>query len=99
VGRKLWGLAHEAGHQVLCVTHLAQIAAFSDRHYRVQKQMQGERTTTQLEAIAGDTQVDELAQMVGLLSEATRRSASELLDEANSHKTQNGKPVKQAAML
>ena len=99
VGRKLWGLAHQAGHQVLCVTHLAQIAAFGDRHYRVQKEMDGERTTTHLEAVAGDSQVEELAQMVGVLSEATRRSASELLDEANNHKTRNGKPVKQAALL
>ena len=99
VGRKLWGLAHQTGHQVLCITHLAQIAAFGDRHYRVLKHIDGQRTTTQLEQIDGQTQVDELAQMVGVLSEATRLSAAELLGEANHHKTENAEGIKQRALL
>ncbi len=46
VGRKLWSLATD--HQVLCVTHLPQIAAFADAHYRVAKQVQDGRTTTEV---------------------------------------------------
>lgn len=93
VGQKLWGLAHHTDHQVLCITHLAQIAAFGDCHYQVAKNVHNQRTTTRLEIIEGDRQVDELAQMVGVVSEATRLSANELLKEARLHK-QGGMAVK-----
>lgn len=82
VGRKLWGLAHQAGHQVLCITHLPQIAAFGDTHYHVTKQIDNRRTTTQVRLLADQSRVDELALMLGTLSEPTRLSAQELLTEA-----------------
>jgi DNA repair protein RecN (Recombination protein N) len=84
VGRKLWGLAQQANHQVLCITHLPQIAGYATTHYHVTKQIEGERTRTQVEALADEARVEELAQMLGVLSESTRQSAREILDEAAS---------------
>ena len=50
VGRKLWGLtgviAEASPHQVLCITHLPQLAAYGDRHFHVTKQIAGQRTIT-----------------------------------------------------
>ncbi len=78
VGRKLWELAHR--HQVLCVTHLPQLAAFGDQHLRVLKQIKDGRTETQVEVLAGEDRLIELAQMMGEVSDGTRQSARELLD-------------------
>jgi DNA repair protein RecN (Recombination protein N) len=80
VGAKLRGLAQ--GHQVLCVTHLPQLAAYADRHYRVEKQTSRGRTTTHVRAVTGDERVAELAVMLGGDSESNRRSAAELLTQA-----------------
>lgn len=77
VGEKLWQLGRQ--HQVLVVTHLPQLAAFGDRHYRVSKQVQNERTTTQVEKLDGRTREAELAQMLGGESEANLRAAQEAL--------------------
>ncbi len=78
VGRKLWELAHR--HQVLCVTHLPQLAAFGEQHLRVMKQIKDGRTETQVEVVTGDERLLELAQMMGEVSDGTRQSARELLD-------------------
>ncbi len=80
VGAKLRSLAHQ--HQVLCITHLPQLAAFGEQHYRVQKQVDEGRTHTIVEVIDGETRLQELAQMMGGVSEGTRKSASELLAAA-----------------
>lgn len=77
VGQKLWSLAR--AHQVLCITHLPQLAAFGDQHYQVQKLVSGERTTTQVKDLAGEARVLELAQMMGDISEGTLHSARELI--------------------
>jgi DNA repair protein RecN (Recombination protein N) len=84
VGRKLRGLAHQGQHQVLCVTHLPQIAGYGDLHYHVTKQVTGERTQTIVAPLSDDSRVEELAQMLGLLSDSTRASAREILREAKS---------------
>lgn len=78
VGQKLRELARQ--HQVLCVTHLPQLAAFGEQHLHVQKTVQDGRTSTQVESLAGEQRKLELAQMMGEVSEGTRRSAEELLD-------------------
>ena len=80
VGAKLRGLAR--GHQVLCVTHLPQLAAYADQHYRVEKLTSRGRTTTQVRAVTGEERVAELALMLGGDSESNRRSAAELLHSA-----------------
>ena len=82
VGRKLWGLAHEGEHQVLCVTHLPQIAGYGDAHYHVAKQVEDQRTKTGVRTLAGDERVEELAQMLGTPSDSTRQSAREILKQA-----------------
>ena len=82
IGLKLWNLART--HQVLCVTHLPQLAAFGDQHFQVLKQVQEGRTHTVVEMVEGETRLLELAQMMGEVSEGTRRSAQELLQLAAS---------------
>ena len=78
VGRKLRGLARQ--HQVLCVTHLPQLAAFGEQHLHVRKNIQDGRTSTHVENLSGENRMLELAQMMGEISEGTRRSAAELLE-------------------
>lgn len=84
VGRKLWGLTQVDGlqHQVLCVTHLPQIAGYADTHFHVEKGISKQRTTTRVRTLNGADRVEELATMLGLPSEGTRRSAQEILEEA-----------------
>lgn len=77
VGRKLWELSRQ--HQVLCVTHLPQLAAYAEQHLRVEKSIHEGRTTTHVQALHTEGRVLELAQMIGEVSEGTRRSAQELL--------------------
>jgi DNA repair protein RecN (Recombination protein N) len=81
VGRKLWRLARQ--HQVLCVTHLPQLAAFGDLHLNVAKTIHGNRTLTQVKSLQGDGRVLELAQMMGSTSESTQQSVKDLLAEVH----------------
>ena len=77
VGEKLWELAR--GHQVLCVTHLPQLAAFGDQHFHVFKKVQDGRTITVVESLTGEQRESELALMFGGDSEANRAAAHEAL--------------------
>lgn len=77
VGHKLWMLARN--HQVFCITHLPQLAAFGHQHFRVQKSITEGRTTTKAEPITGEERLHELAQMLGDVSESTIQSANEIL--------------------
>jgi DNA repair protein RecN (Recombination protein N) len=84
VGEKLWILATGMGpgglrHQVLCVTHLPQLAGFGDVHFHVEKHVKGERTVTQVKRLRGKARVEELAQMLGTAGESAYRSAEEIL--------------------
>ena len=80
VGEKLWNLGRK--HQVMCVTHLPQLAAFGDQHYQVLKQVDGGRTTTQVEPLDDNGRIVELAQMTGSISEITLNAAREMLTQA-----------------
>jgi len=80
VGQKLWNLSRS--HQVFCVTHLPQLAAFGDEHYQVQKLIKGSRTLTRVERLDGESRLLELSQMLGEVGEGTLRSAHELLQVA-----------------
>ena len=84
VGRALSDLARNTGGQVLVVTHLPQVAAFADRHYRVDKAADGERSTATVEEVVGDERVAELSRMLAGLpkSERAREHAQELLELA-----------------
>ena len=64
VGEKLWSLSTE--HQVLCVTHLPQLASYADVHFQVQKALTDARAATQVHALdSDDERVAELAAMLG----------------------------------
>jgi DNA repair protein RecN (Recombination protein N) len=84
VGRSLWELART--HQVLCVTHLGQIAAYADAQFRIEKQVRDGRTVTVVRRVEGDERVVELAQMLAGAEggAAARASAEELLERAGS---------------
>ena len=82
VGQKLKDLSGR--YQVLCVTHLAQIAAFGDHQYRIEKIVADGRTLTRVEAMTGEARVDELARMMSgsRVTEAARQHIKELLANA-----------------
>jgi DNA repair protein RecN (Recombination protein N) len=84
VGRALADLARGTGGQVLVVTHLPQVAAFADRHYRVDKVDRGGRSTATVAEVSGDERVAELSRMLAGLpkSERAREHAQELLELA-----------------
>ena len=104
IGRKLLELCHAGhaphphpdtgpvagadAHQVLCITHLPQIAAFANRHFRIEKAVAGRgkqrSTRTTVARMAGKARVDELAEMLAgaEATPTTRRQAKELLGRA-----------------
>jgi DNA repair protein RecN (Recombination protein N) len=94
LGEKLWQLARR--HQILCVTHLPQLAAYGDHHFLVSKAEAKGRTETTVQALATDTRTEEVAAMLGGAGEAARLSARELLEHAAHWKGQAAKP-RQAA--
>ena len=82
VGRSLWELART--HQVLCVTHLGQIAAYADAQFRIEKHQRDGRTVTDVRRIEGPERIGELAQMLAGAEggAAARASAEELMERA-----------------
>ena len=84
VGEKLWQLGRE--HQVLCVTHLPQLAAYGEQHFHVFKKVQDGRTVTVVESLTGQRRENELAVMFGGETEANRAAAQEALASAHSRK-------------
>ncbi len=78
VGEKLWMLTRN--HQVICVTHLPQIAAFADTHYNVNKQIFDNRTTTLVNELRPEQRVREIAQIMGgNVTDFSMKSAEEML--------------------
>ncbi|MGI6496927.1 MAG: DNA repair protein RecN [Kiritimatiellia bacterium] len=63
VGLKLRGVA--ASHQVICITHLPQVAVFGDRHFVVSKREEGERTLARIATVEGEGRSEEIARMLG----------------------------------
>ncbi|WP_397608842.1 DNA repair protein RecN [Silanimonas sp.] len=82
VGQKLRQLG--GGRQVLCVTHLPQVAAQGHSHYRVAKSVSGEETFSQPEKLEEPARVDEIARMLGgvEITAAVRTSAKQMLEKA-----------------
>jgi DNA repair protein RecN (Recombination protein N) len=106
VGGKLWSLVAGTGpgglrHQVLCVTHLPQLAGFGDEHLHVEKRVEatgvGERTVTRVRKLEGRARVEELAQMLGASGEAAYRSAEEILAQVARAKGQEAGSRQQEA--
>ena len=67
-------------HQVLCITHLPQIAAMADTHYGITKELTDQEAITNIEALSREESVDELARLIGgaSITDNTRASASEM---------------------
>jgi DNA repair protein RecN (Recombination protein N) len=82
IGTKLRRLSNT--QQVLCITHLPQIAAYADRHLTVRKQTDGTQTTTRVARMEGTERLEEIAEMIGghRITETTRAQARELIDSA-----------------
>jgi DNA repair protein RecN (Recombination protein N) len=79
VGKKLKSLSRS--NQVLCVTHLPQIATFGDRHYVIEKKESGGRTRTSIRAVSGEERTEEVARMLSgaTLTEASRKHAEQMI--------------------
>jgi DNA repair protein RecN (Recombination protein N) len=86
VGRKLREVSEN--HQVICITHLPQIAGMADHHLLVSKSARGKRTTTTIRPLDEKERVDELARMVGgeRVTVKTRAAAAELLSQTGSRR-------------
>jgi DNA repair protein RecN (Recombination protein N) len=82
VGERLRGLGE--GRQVVCITHLAQVASLASTHFRVEKEASGSATVARVEAVSGDEQLAEIVRMLGADrdDEAASRHARELLTAA-----------------
>jgi DNA repair protein RecN (Recombination protein N) len=79
VGKKLKSLARTS--QVLCVTHLPQIATFADQHYVIEKKSAGGKTKTTVRQVSGDERTEEVARMLSgaKLTETSRKHAEQLI--------------------
>ena len=91
IGRRLKAASQR--RQVLCITHLPQIAAFADAHFRVEKQTQAGRTTTRVVRLAPEERVEELARMLGgaRVTSSAREHAQALLSEAAQKRRARGR--------
>ena len=78
-------LLHQLGqsHQILCVTHLPQVAAQGNHHLKVSKSQNGEKTVSQVQILGRAERVEEVARMLGgaTITDTTRRHARELLEQ------------------
>ncbi|MBQ7123145.1 MAG: DNA repair protein RecN [Oscillospiraceae bacterium] len=79
VGQKLKQVS--GGRQIICVTHLAQVAAYADNHLLISKSTEGGRTFTSVESLNKEGRVNELARIMGgTMTDALKKSAEELLE-------------------
>ncbi|TKJ32072.1 DNA repair protein RecN [bacterium (candidate division B38) B3_B38] len=84
VGRKLSLLS--SVHQIICITHLPQIAAFAQQHYFVEKRVHRRRTRALIRELNKDELIEEIARMLGgeTITETTRRHAREMIESCSS---------------
>jgi DNA repair protein RecN (Recombination protein N) len=87
VGRKLLSLSRQ--HQVICITHLPQIACFADSHVKIEKRLNAGRATTNIQAVEGDNRIEELAAMLGsgAAGREMLKGAEKMLDNASQWKS------------
>jgi DNA repair protein RecN (Recombination protein N) len=86
VGQKLWAISQR--HQVLCITHLPQVAAFANAHYHIRKEVHAGRTRTSVEVLSAEQRIDELAAMLdGVPNDHSRANARQILERAQTWKS------------
>ena len=80
VAQKLRSLAR--AHQVICITHLPQIASFADHHFRIAKRVANDRTFTTVEKLENESRIEEIARLMSgsHITELTRQSAKEMIE-------------------
>ena len=79
LGEKLASIAHS--HQVLCITHLPQVARYAGSHFQVRKELRAGRTVASVEPLGEEQRVEEISRMLGgkVITDRTREHARELL--------------------
>jgi len=79
IGRKIHEVAQHS--QVLCITHLPQISAYADAHYRVHKEVVGKRTKSDIRLLSDKERLEEIARMLGgvTVTDQARAAAQELI--------------------
>ncbi|CBK74424.1 DNA replication and repair protein RecN [Butyrivibrio fibrisolvens 16/4] len=77
-----------SNHQVICITHLPQIAAMADTHFLIEKSVENGHTISGIKKLLGDETIDELARMLGgsAITEAVKTNAKEMKEMAKSYK-------------
>lgn len=92
-GKTAWKVAEKlgvlaAGHQIICITHLPQIAAMSDSHFKIAKQAVDHATVTKITQLQNEEVIEELARLLGgeEITDAVRENAKELLQTAANKK-------------
>ena len=72
-------------HQIICITHLAQIAAYGDYHYQISKDEREGRTLTKVSPLNEEEQIYEIARLLGGLNitDITLKNAKELIDQSS----------------
>jgi DNA repair protein RecN (Recombination protein N) len=90
VGRKLKAVS--ADHQVICITHLPQIACYGDKHIYVSKKVVKGRTVTSVEELDKERKIEEISRMLGglNLTETTKKHAREMIHQAQSMSGKSG---------
>lgn len=93
-GRTAWNVAEKMGilarnHQMICITHLAQIAAMADHHYEIRKQVKCGVTTTGIKELTEDACIEEIGRLLGSdnVTDTVRKNATELREQARNVKT------------
>ncbi len=91
-GVTAWQVAGKIGqlaenHQIICITHLPQIAAKADTHFMIEKHEKDGRTVTEINEVSGDAHVDEIARLLGSenITDAVRANAVDLLKQAGKY--------------
>ncbi len=92
-GKTAWEVAKKLGrlskdHQIICITHLPQIAAMADGHFLIEKSVRKERTTTSIRALAKEESLNELARLLGSgeMTKAVLENAKEMKENAKNVK-------------
>ena len=92
-GKTAWKVSEKMavlgkGHQLICITHLPQIAAMADVHFRIQKEVEGSSTISGIEKLSKEEQVEEVARLVGgiQVTDTARANAKELIEYASAMK-------------
>lgn len=82
IAEKIYAVS--VGSQVLCISHLPQVAAMANHHYYITKQVQNKRTTTSVTILEGNNKVEEISRMIAGIevTELTKQHAKEMMEQA-----------------